>query len=650
MHVPPSVPMTHAQCPTAPTTSLTTLDQEVVKTCNKTLIQELTTLPSDLGGPLARQSILDLHEFFNDHTQHRPSESMWEALVDLASAMEGMADGTIDPAFYLSSLDPGVGKTQTISRFIKVLVASQDHQDVGVIICVSRLSEITSLVADMDLNEEDYGVITSDKELNNSGCRDHTHGRILFTTQQMVEKRCYEQLFADTEEFNYRGQVRQVRIWDESILPGQTITLNRDDLGFLFKPLRGVHPELTDTIETIFMELRDVDDGEVFQLPDFAEGHGVDVNEVLRVLHDATAVEQAIASSLWFLSGKLVTVRRDGSYGNTVLDYRDTLPEDIAPMVVLDASGRVRRTYTAWEEGRGGLARLQSAEKSYANLRVHVWPTGGGKSAFRRQGMKLIDGIAATINTKPDEEWLVVCHKSESSFDVEATVRDLVDLGVDQDKLHFITWGNHHATNQYSKVKNVILAGTLFYRTSHYEALGRLSAARRADDGVFTQKDRRQIELGEHAHLVLQALCRGAVRVCEDGCCASCDAYIIASTKSGIEEALPTIFPDCSIMPWKPVQTILTGKVKDAVEFIDKWLEDHPGENYIPFITVRDAIGISNARNFAKNVRQHEDFIEGMAERNIIEYGEGKYPRGFLHRNAEYYGFTDEKQAVEVQQ
>lgn len=36
-------------------------------------------------------------------------------------------------------------------------------------------------------------------------------------------------------------------------------------------------------------------------------------------------------SSLWFLSGKTVTIRPAGKMGNTVIDYRDTLPDDLTP-------------------------------------------------------------------------------------------------------------------------------------------------------------------------------------------------------------------------------------------------------------------------------------------------------------------------------
>lgn len=63
----------------------------------------------------------------------------------------------------------------------------------------------------------------------------------------------------------------------------------------------------------------------------------------------------------------------DGALGNTVLDYRETLPDDILPLVVLDASARVRATYTLWESGREGLHILPSATKRYDDLTVNVW-------------------------------------------------------------------------------------------------------------------------------------------------------------------------------------------------------------------------------------------------------------------------------------
>jgi hypothetical protein len=50
-------------------------------------------------------------------------------LTDLAAHLEAMADGSAKPMYYLSSLDPGVGKTQTISHFMSALQRSPGAQE-----------------------------------------------------------------------------------------------------------------------------------------------------------------------------------------------------------------------------------------------------------------------------------------------------------------------------------------------------------------------------------------------------------------------------------------------------------------------------------------------------------------------------------------
>jgi hypothetical protein len=99
--------------------------------------------------------------------------------------------------------------------------------------------------------------------------------------------------------------------------------------------------------------------------------------------------------------------------------------------------------------------------------------------------------------------------------------------------VHFVHLGAHDATNQFSHVPNVVLAGTLFLRPSGYEALARLASAYPSDEERI-----KQVTLGEHCHMILQALCRGAVRKCVGNACPPARPYIIASRRSGIEEQL----------------------------------------------------------------------------------------------------------------
>src|SRR5262249_52393726 len=145
-------------------------------------------------------------------------------------------------------------------------------------------------------------------------------------------------------------------------------------------------------------------------------------------------------------------------------------------------------------------------------LAIHVWQRGGGKSSFRRDGRLLVEGIASTIMSRPDEDWLVVYHKSGIDRDFVEEVR--TQLPVFGPTVHFLHWGVHDATNLFGHVPNVILAGTLFFPASHYEALGRLASAYPSSRGRYDEERIRHVTLGEHRHMILQALCRGAVRKC----------------------------------------------------------------------------------------------------------------------------------------
>jgi len=579
---------------------------------------------------LARRSLDRLSATFKKNN-HVPDDDMWKALTHLALTMEAAVEGSLDKNVFVTSLDPGVGKTQSVIQFMHCLLSSS-YKDVGVLICVSRINEVKSYVEELGLAKELFCVVTSDMELNKLGSTAET-APIMITTQQMIESRCHEGSFETVGAFQYQGRSRKLRIWDEAILPGKTITLKRLDIAGLLQPVHSRYPALSDQLDVLFNDIKGMVDGHHFRIPDFQAEFDVEVNEVLGLL-DGNEKLKTAASALWFLSGRLVAVRKDDRNGNCVLDFKETLPDDLLPLIVLDASARIRATYSLWARDRGGLSTLTSAAKRYDDLTVHVWQTGGGKWAFHKDGSRLVEGVASTINTKPHEQWLVVHHRSQGGLDIENDVRDLIVAS--QSNVHFISWGNHQATNAYKDVSNVILAGTLFYPASHYEALGRLASNKPASTGKFPKSDEAKIILGEHSHLILQALCRGAVRRCIDGKCAPCDAYVIASVRSGIPVVIPDIFPGCAIKKWLPVPKALKGKVRYAVDYLAKRLRDDP-EAFVRFKEVRDAIGIASNSNFRKNIRRHSDFQEAISNLGVMEDLYGRYSTGFVKSSWQHY-------------
>jgi hypothetical protein len=137
-------------------------------------------------------------------------------------------------------------------------------------------------------------------------------------------------------------------------------------------------------------------------VPDFEErfGHAM----LLDVLGKCeTEGQRSTINALWHLSGKTASICKDGDY-QTALDYKETLATDLAPMVILDASGRVRTAYRDMEVERRTLVPLTSAPKLYDRLTVNVWGRGGGKGSFKKDAQGLCLGIAKTIDTKPTEK------------------------------------------------------------------------------------------------------------------------------------------------------------------------------------------------------------------------------------------------------
>ena len=264
--------------------------------------------------------------------------------------------------------------------------------------------------------------------------------------------------------------------------------------------------------------------------------------------------------------------------------------------------------------------RLKTAANSTTSYRAH-WQVGGGKRAFKANGNKLMAGIAKTIDTKPDDKWAggpprslspVLarvgrrCHQKAPSDPLEE--RLIRHLG----RAH----GQTNTKNAYIHFSNIILAGTLFYRPSHYDALKRLGSGRRPLDGPVTKAELDATQDGESMHQILQALCRGSVRKSDGSHCHPCNAWIIASAKSRIPTLLGTIFPGRQQKDWRPVERTLRGHVKAAIEFIGEHLQAEG--SMLKFTVVSKALGMT-PKDFKHGVRRHDDFKDILVEMGIEE-------------------------------
>jgi hypothetical protein len=201
--------------------------------------------------------------------------------------------------------------------------------------------------------------------------------------------------------------------------------------------------------------------------------------------------------------------------------------------------------------------------------------------------------------------------------------------------VHFLTWGRHDATNAFSRVRNVILAGTLFMPDYMYEALGRLAAGRPSSSGSFEESG--VVRLGELQHGVIQALCRGAVRGFVHGKCPRTDVYLVANRWSGLPQSLGVVFPGADVVDWHPVAGKLKGQTEQAFDYIaDRIEEDSAG--LVTFKEVADHLGI-DVKNL-KKIRRQPGFIAELHRLSIGELTDNDgNASGFKNMFRYYFGF-----------
>lgn len=325
-----------------------------------------------------------------------------------------------------------------------------------------------------------------------------------------------------------------------------------------------------------------------------------------------------------------------------MVDTVDCLPHDFSPCLVTDASGRVRYTYTLHEKERGGLVRLKSAAKDYSNLTCHVLKMPSGKTAYmnKQSFSDLAEEVAIVINARPAEEFLIIYHKmpTSSGKDLRKEIARRLDSSRDAERVKFIHWGRHTATNEYRDISNTIIVGPLFYSLAQYEAIGRAAAGRTTSSGRFCEEERALVRFGEIMHNIYQAGCRSVIRKSVNGKCPPANLWIIAPKNTGISGQLERVFPGCKERLWLTPE--LGGKPKAAYDYLLS--AKKTGLLMVTFSDVWKATGYRDGERLWRDFQTNTAFHEQVHSLGYSVTGEGR-ARCFAHRSLTVSSNTDQR-------
>jgi hypothetical protein len=527
------------------------------------------------------------------------------AVQALLKALEDGLTGNLSPEYHLSAMDPGVGKSLSVATFLKVWKGQGFTPSSSVLIGLSRLEEIKSYMREAGLDRGDIAVLTSEPEYNELGVPKEQHGSapVMFTTQQMIERRTRGQSFADTSEFHFQGRPRALRVWDESLVPAERLVLGVDDVGALLVPLRGKSPAFAKEVQAMLPQLWALTDGGQFRLPEAFATPSVNPRSLLG--SPATTFE-----TLRRLAGKVVTATHSDAAGIQLIGVGDPLPADFPPVIILDASGRVRSTYQVWERAGGPLRRLPAAIKDYRNLRVHLWERPVGKLAMREPGAleDVVKAVAEVVVEHPTSNWLIVHYKDQP---VDRELPKVLEADL-RPNVRFLTWGVHLGTNAFKDCTRVVLLGQLTYNDIAYRALAAACGASFDDDEA-----QQEVREGEYRHHLLQALTRASVRRNENGRAKACTAYVISSPNVGASAVIPEVFRGCTVERWSPNVPAVNGRAGQLIALLEAARTQRVAE--LAKKDLRETLGLLPP-NFSKLLKQR-DVKEYLDRSGMHSYG-----------------------------
>lgn len=532
------------------------------------------------------------------------------AITSLMKAFDDGIHHNLPWRFHLAPIDCGLGKTTALCRYIYHWKRCGFLPDNGVLIIVPTLDDIEPIVTNSGLEDSDYAIQTPDERFSEKGlgAAASNSAKVLFITHAMLKKRLAKKRFLQADEFAYRGRPRALRVCDEAILPAEPINLSVDKLLGLVAPFRPFDEPYVEQILAFVKVMRASALGSVIRVPPglrkLPNGYSEASDKARATL---TPEQHDMVQMLSMAVGRKLRLMDAKKFGRALVGCGRSLPDDLAPMIIMDASARMRTIYDVWEQQRGNLVRLPSAINSYENLTINIWKRASGRTTLATEShrIEILDAVAAIINRKPSEKWIVVCPKDNkmAGLTIAAELRPRLHQ---HDNVGFVTWGRHVGSNTYRDRRNVVVIGALRVPDLTYQARYMAVSGKPAD--TFDGNEWTKIWKSELQDALLQAICRSNVRNSRNGVCGECNVHLIMTSNPDPVSMMARLFPGATVKAWQPVLPKLSGQASRLVEKLIE-LQDG-GTIMISKERIRTLCGIDDRSRLSQllahaNVRAH---------------------------------------------
>lgn len=532
---------------------------------------------------------------------------------------------------YAYPLPTGMGKTQSVVGFCTALV-QEGFDDRSVVVSATKVEALAGIKRDLIANgvpEERIGLIHSYRHDPTLPLKELPEG---FASLPATDENDERQIMLVThnrikggklDRFNwYRGQPRNLVIWDESLLVSRSRLVSSRSLE---KSLGHLRPDLpTDSPAVEFFDAalasirHELERQHAGAEPQRLGLPTIDDNLLHAIRCDVGTAEVQEALRLFLdMAQEPLRVIEDKN-GQAVVAYDIVVPKELESMAILDASYPIRELEKMDKTIQQGCA-FPADLKRFDDVRLHHLKSPSGRGSVtnsfmqpKRVDRKISMEVCDLITELPQNDGVIIFtfktrgtgSSRRASPDFQGLLRDdLRGAGVDVDaklpegdRIVMLTWGQETSLSEYSYCKHVVFAGVLHRDSLQIasEMIGQM------DDlcGSVSPSKVKDVITSEIAHGLYQAISRGCCRIVDGNQALPMDVWLIHGNDH-IRPSLEQMMPGLQWLEWKPRHLINRHKLQAATKAIEVYLEELPATiDAISTQTLRKGLNLGVSRNY----------------------------------------------------
>lgn len=549
---------------------------------------------------LAIRNTIELLSHYGNSLNSEHQNDIKKIIIGFVSILESNSKRLAFPLFC------GGGKTTCIRGLIKAL--HDLNLDYGIVISANQVEALCELKLALlrdGVPQNKIGLIHSKENASiaSDEKNEASNKQFVLVTHNRIKQNNKLDSY-----FYYNEKNRDLVIWDESLLFGESIYMKAESIRSLIAittiayqhRIKGTDQERNYTTLINYLgELENV-------IKQAQSEEEKDFRIDLKRPEESTELLSGKIRNLLNNSGEeLISlidyidreehVRYIKEQNGSLIYFKKTIPDGLERIAVLDASHMLREI----TKSDNSIKTINlKCSKSYENLKINYFKHASGRESTEKHGkdsrhstllkeMVRIIGDIAINHT--DEPILIWTFKQRNEINMIEVIKEMIrtsfpSLDLDKENengeriFNFQTYGNELGLNSYVHCKHSVFVGLLHLPDASIVTYLK-GQSRNMDKDVYKDGLLYKASVSEQAHVLYQAISRGSSRETDNGKCLDHSVYFYHRKPREIKRLLDKLFPGSQWNRYNPnyLDNTISKAYQNALD-VDNTLSSLSGE------------------------------------------------------------------------